>query len=58
MTLAAWLQLHDQSLIMQPDESFANKYDELKGFGDGSLISSLEGRDNASWHKKSWITIH
>ncbi len=55
MTLSAWLQLHDQSLIMQPDKNFANKYDELKGFGDGSLKSSLEGRDTASWQKKSWI---
>lgn len=55
MTLNAWLQLYPQTLIMQQDIAFVNKYDELKGFGDGSLISSLEGRDTASWKEKSWV---
>lgn len=55
MTLQAWLELHPQSKIMQPDTSFTTKYEHLKTFDEGTGKNKLEKRDSLSWKEKSWI---
>ena len=55
MTLAAWLEEYPQSLIMQPDTMFKKDYDDLAEYDKGTLKSSLEKRDSASWQFKSWV---
>jgi hypothetical protein len=55
MTLAAWLRSNSGSLILQPDSLFQKQYDNLEGFDKGTLKSSLEKRDSASWQFKSWV---
>lgn len=55
MTLAAWLALHPDSKIMQPDSLYIKEYDDLADFDNGTIKSSLEKRDSASWKFKSWI---
>jgi len=55
MTLAHWQALHPNSLTLQPDPNFKNKYDSLKGYDEGTIKSSLEKRDSASWQFKSWV---
>jgi hypothetical protein len=57
-TLKSWLEQHPTSLIMQPDEKFKKQYDDLEGYGSGKIgeaDNKLEGRDTASWQKKSWV---
>lgn len=55
MTLAAWLRAYPQSKILQADPVFQAKYDSLAGFDKGTIESSLEKRDTASWKMKSWV---
>lgn len=55
MSLGEWVKLHPTTLILQPDAAFKPDYDDLKGFDDGTIKSSLEGRDVGSWKFKSWV---
>ncbi|MCG3167704.1 MAG: hypothetical protein POELPBGB_03498 [Bacteroidia bacterium] len=55
MTLKAWMELHPQSLIMQPDKKFENEYLGLTGFDKGEIKSVLVGSSKTSWEKKSWV---
>ncbi|HYG49685.1 MAG TPA: DUF3179 domain-containing (seleno)protein [Flavobacteriales bacterium] len=55
MSLAQWLSEHPNTLVLQPDKNFQADYDDLKGFDEGTIKSSLEGRNFASWQFKSWI---
>jgi hypothetical protein len=55
MTLKAWLDLHPDSRIMQPDSTFKEGYDGLKDFDEGTLKSKLEKKDSLSWKDKSWV---
>jgi hypothetical protein len=55
MTLKAWLDLHPDSKIMQPDSTFNEGYEGLKDFDEGTLKSNLEKKDSLSWKDKSWI---
>lgn len=55
MTLRAWLELFPESKILQPDTTFKNRYEGLKGFNKGTIDSGLEKRDSLSWQNKSWV---
>jgi Protein of unknown function (DUF3179) len=55
VTLKWWISQHPNTLIMQPDPSFTNAYDELKGYDDGSIGGVLEGTNKNSWQLKSWV---
>lgn len=55
MTLAGWISLHPNTLILQPDSWFLKKYEGLEGFDEGSIDSDLERRDTGAWQKKSWV---
>lgn len=55
VTLGSWLRAYPQSKILQPDPVFKEKYDSLAGFDEGTIESSLEKRDKASWKMKSWV---
>ena len=55
MTLAAWLRAYPNSTVMQPDTLYNEDYEDLAGFDKGTIESSLEKRDSASWEFKSWI---
>ena len=50
-----WETLHPNTLILQPDKNFKAAYDSLKGYDEGTIKSSLEARDTASWKMKSWV---
>lgn len=54
-TLASWLRDYPNSTILQPDTLFNKNYDDLAEYDKGTLKSSLEKRDSASWKKKSWV---
>jgi hypothetical protein len=55
MTLAAFAQLHPYGGVLHPDAAFAKEYAERKDYDEGTMVSSLEGRDTASWQPKSWV---
>ena len=55
MTLKEFSITHPNGLVFQPDSNFTEQYAGLKGFDDGTLESSLEYRDTASWQPKSWV---
>ena len=55
LTLSAWLRQYPASLILQPDSSFTKQYEGLALFDKGTIKSSLEKRDSASWKFKSWV---
>ena len=54
-SLAQWLQLNPQSLIMQADPAFANDYDSTFKFESGKSTSKLTGTDSLSGKEKSWV---
>jgi hypothetical protein len=54
-SLAKWIQLYPNSLIMQPDPTFIKSYDSTLKFETGKTKSSLTGTDSLSWKDKSWV---
>jgi hypothetical protein len=54
-SLAEWLQLNPNSLIMQADPTFAKYYDTTMKYESGKSKNSLTGTDSISWRDKSWV---
>ncbi len=55
MTLAQWLKLFPNSLIMQYDSTFQAQYDSLDTYDVGLGRGKLTGTDTLSWNDKSWV---
>ena len=55
LTLAQWVALHPQTLIMQADSALAHKYSTSFDYESGMSRSTLTGTDPASWRPKSWV---
>jgi hypothetical protein len=55
VALSSWLARYPNSKILQPDTLFKKDYDDLAEFDKGTVNSSLEKRDSASWQFKSWV---
>ncbi len=55
MTLGKWLRLYPGSLIMQPDPTYAEAYDNMKNYESGKGKSDLTRTDSLSWKEKSWV---
>jgi hypothetical protein len=54
-SLNTWLKQYPNSLVMQPDKTFLEKYEQLAKYDKGNGKSSLTKRDSASWMPKSWV---
>jgi hypothetical protein len=54
-SLDAWLRLHPNSTILQPDTNYNKRYEDLVDYDKGTIEGSLEKRDSASWKMKSWV---
>ena len=54
-SLAAWLQLNPNSLIMQADPSYIKSYDSTFKYETGKSKNKLTGTDSISWRDKSWV---
>lgn len=55
LTLAAWQRLYPHSPVMEPDTTYNKRYKGLYNYNKGTIKSSLEKRDSASWKMKSWV---
>ncbi|MDP2415031.1 DUF3179 domain-containing (seleno)protein [Daejeonella sp.] len=54
-TLEKWIELYPNTLIMQADEKFKEKYEGMSKYESGTSTSKLTLRDKASWKDKSWV---
>ncbi|MEQ1678764.1 MAG: DUF3179 domain-containing (seleno)protein [Chitinophagaceae bacterium] len=54
-SLAKWLLLNPNSLIMQADPAFTRSYDSTLKYESGLSRNSLTGTDSLSWKDKSWV---
>ena len=54
-TLKEFAARYPKGLVFQPDNHFTEEYAGLKDYDEGTMVSSLEGRDTASWQPKSWV---
>ena len=54
-TLALWLEMHPNSLVMQADSALRDRYAASFDFETGRSRSALTGTDTASWGEKSWV---
>lgn len=55
MRLAAWLEHHPNTLIMQADSTFKEEYEGLQHYDEGKGAGKLTRTDSLSWQDKSWI---
>jgi len=55
MTIDEWINLHPNTVILQPDEKFTKAYEELKDYDEGTRKGRLERKDSVSWLNKSWV---
>ena len=55
VTLAQWLALYPQSLVMQADSTFVAEYAKDYAFERGTKRGGLTGTDGGSWQAKSWV---
>jgi hypothetical protein len=55
LTLAEWLALHPQSLVMQADPASASEYPKDDAYEKGSSRKTLTGTSPESWKEKSWV---
>lgn len=53
--LQAWLLLHPNSLVMQPDSSFSEEYAQMDSYDVGLNRGALTNTDTLSWNEKSWV---
>ena len=54
-SLAEWLKLNPNSLIMQADPAFIESYGKTTKYEDGTSRDNLTGTDSLSWKDKSWV---
>lgn len=55
MSLQAWIDRYPNTLVMQPDPAFKDRYESLEKYDEGKMEGRLEGRDSLSWKDKSWV---
>ena len=55
VTLAEWLSLHPNSLIMQADSTQKDEYAKGFDYETGASRKTLTGTDTVSWHDKAWV---
>jgi hypothetical protein len=54
-SLAKWVSLHPNTLIMQADSTYITSFDTTGNFESGKSKSKLTGTDSLSWRDKSWV---
>lgn len=55
MRLDAWISLHPDTEIMQPDTTFNKQYEGMKSYDEGKSKGDLTRADSLSWKDKSWV---
>ncbi|MES2795829.1 MAG: DUF3179 domain-containing (seleno)protein [Bacteroidota bacterium] len=54
-SLEKWFEIHPNSLVMQADQNFTEKYDSTYKYERGKSMKELTRTDSLSWKDKSWV---
>jgi len=54
-TIESWIRQYPNSVVMEPDPLYDERYFGLEDYDKGTMQSSLVKRDYRSWQPKSWI---
>jgi hypothetical protein len=54
-SLADWIRLYPNTLIMQADPAFIESFSKTTKYEDGTSRENLTGTDSLSWNNKSWV---
>jgi hypothetical protein len=54
-TIESWIRQYPNSVVMEPDPLYDERYFGLEDYDRGTMQSSLVKRDYRSWQPKSWI---
>jgi hypothetical protein len=55
MSLAAWIDRHPDTWVLQEDTLFKEQYEAMKNYDEGKSKGDLTRHDSLSWKEKSWI---
>lgn len=54
-TIESWIRKYPNSVVMEPDPLYDERYFGLEDYDKGTMQSSLVKRDYRSWQPKSWV---
>ncbi len=55
LTIDSWIRKYPNSVVMEPDPLYDERYFGLEDYDRGTMQSSLVKRDSRSWQPKSWV---
>ena len=55
LPIESWIREYPNSVVMEPDSLYDERYFGLEDYDKGTMRSSLVKRDYRSWQPKSWI---
>ena len=55
LTMNAWMRQYPNSMVMDPDPLYEERYFGLENYDRGTMGSPLVKRDYKAWQPKSWI---
>ena len=55
LTVESWIRQYPNSMVMEPDPLYDERYFGLENYDRGTMQSSLVKRDYRPWQSKSWI---
>lgn len=55
LTIESWIRKYPNSVVMEPDPLYDERYFGLEDYDKGTMQSSLVKRDYRSWQPKSWV---
>src|SRR5947207_12333435 len=55
LTIGSWIRQYPNSVVMEPDPLYDDRYFGLEDYDKGAMQSSLVKRDYRSWQPKSWV---
>ncbi|HET9826343.1 MAG TPA: DUF3179 domain-containing (seleno)protein [Chitinophagaceae bacterium] len=55
LPIESWIREYPNSVVMEPDSLYEERYFGLEDYDKGTMQSSLVKRDYRSWQPKSWI---
>jgi Protein of unknown function (DUF3179) len=55
LTIESWIRKYPNSVVMEPDPLYDERYFGLEDYDKGTMQSTLVRRDYRSWQPKSWV---
>ncbi|HET6994930.1 MAG TPA: DUF3179 domain-containing (seleno)protein [Chitinophagaceae bacterium] len=55
LTINSWMRQYPNSMVMEPDSLYEERYFKLEDYDRGTMQSPLVKRDYRPWQPKSWV---